>query len=37
MSLTSKDPNLFTPNEGLIWIFNCIGKIDAAKKLKAEQ
>jgi len=37
MRQSCKDSNLFTVNEGLMWVFNTIGKTDEAKKLKAEQ
>ena len=37
MTLECKDANLINMSEGLIWIFKTIGKIDQAKKLKAEQ
>lgn len=33
----TKDSNCMNQTEGLIWVFHCLGKIDEAKKIKAEQ
>lgn len=37
MAQECKDPNLMTINEGLMWVYSCLGKIDVVKKIKADQ
>lgn len=34
-ALECKDRNLVNINEGLMWIYSCLGKADVVKKLKA--
>jgi len=35
MAQTTKDNNIFSPADGLIWVLGCLGKMDEVKRLKA--